>query len=302
MRQSSEMSRATTNEAPGAPSWRRRRRRRRSMDLAAGLLCLAAMCWHHVTADPRQFLYVPEGGTRDEGVVLRQIGRDELPPGQYEVVATFGQGGGEGGQDEPSPFADYRLQAEASSGHYHGRGSPLLPPPPHPHHHRRYPPPPPPTMPKFENFPASADYSNRQRPKNHQGFSNQRSGGFDGADYADYVSTLTQYDAVTPEHAPPPPPRKDAGGYRLPGVVYAARPALFDGGKPHRHRPPPPREDHSSPSSRHHRGDVRGPHGYDRDERTRHSNFLPAEREVGKKAPLGPDVIRGLSFYQRIDE
>ncbi len=68
---------------------------------------------------PKRFLYVPEGGNQEDGVVLRQIQRSELPPGEYEVVATFNGGGGGETSPSQSPFEDYRLQASESAGYRH---------------------------------------------------------------------------------------------------------------------------------------------------------------------------------------
>lgn len=54
-----------------------------------------------------QFLYVPQGRPESEGVVLKEIRQDQLPPGEYEVLALFDTPPGKSAgpeQGRSSPF------------------------------------------------------------------------------------------------------------------------------------------------------------------------------------------------------
>ena len=64
-----------------------------------------------------QFLYVPQGKTEEDGVVLREIDQSSLPPGEYEVVAMFDNppGSGSPGRASGSPFELPGISLETGS-------------------------------------------------------------------------------------------------------------------------------------------------------------------------------------------
>ena len=100
----------------------RRRRKKYFHETVNALIILLLLCHVQVSKSQRTtyngddngeddlrrksgFLYVPPGKGVDEGIILHEITQDQLPPGEYEIVAKF---------QDPSEAVESPFQTAAS--------------------------------------------------------------------------------------------------------------------------------------------------------------------------------------------